>query len=352
MLPGWFHASQPHGMPPSYPALNWHEALPLHGWFLAIPSRELRRGGVVAFDLPETSMVLFRGEDGAARAVQAHCPHMGTHLAHSAVQGSSLQCPLHHWRFECGAGQASCPASGKGEALEVRPTLSTFAIHEAGGGVWVTPRVPAAAAPFPTFDDVPADSLLYKLGRPVFLRCPWQAVVANAFDLNHFQTVHARALHGTPSMEDQGHRLQFRYVSKVTGSDLADRIMRRLSGNTIDVTIHCWEGSVLTVKTRTRHRQTFLWLSFLPVEGGTVVKPVYAVPRSRAAFLAWLRVRVAGWLFHAFLKKDIRILERMRFAPEVTPAEDPYLCAYLSFAARHASGSMPRPRLPILPQPS
>ena len=331
-------------MTPPFPALDWHEALPLHGWFLVAPSRRLKRGALMSFDLPELPLVVFRGEDGIVRAVQAHCPHMGTHLEHSSVHGSALQCPLHHWRFECGiSGQPGCAAPDAAAGLQPRPALTSYAVREACDAIWVTPRQEQKIPPFPFFDGVSPDALLYKQGQPVFLRCPWQAVVANAFDLNHFQTVHARALHGTPFIEDQGHRLEFRYTSKVTGMELADRIMRRVSGNAIAVTIHCWEGSVLTVKTRTQRRETFLWLSFLPVEGGTVVKPVYAVPRGNAPLLARLRVQVAGWLFHAFLKKDIRILERMRFSPEVTPEEDPYLCQYLSFAARQGSGSILQP---------
>jgi phenylpropionate dioxygenase-like ring-hydroxylating dioxygenase large terminal subunit len=336
-------------MTPPFPELDWHEALPLHGWFLVAPSRRLKRGAVTTFDLPGQPIVVFRGEDGLVRAVQAHCPHMGTHLAHSSVHGSSLQCPLHHWRFECGASgsgngsSTGCAGPGASATLQPRAALRSYAVREACDAIWVAPRSEADPQPFPIFDGVSPGSLLYKQGTPVFLRCPWQAVVANAFDLNHFQTVHARALHGTPAIEDQGHRLEFRYVSKVTGAELADRIMRKVSGNAIDVTIHCWEGSVLTVKTRTQRRETFLWLSFLPVEGGTVVKPVYAVPRGSAPMIARLRVQVAGWLFHAFLKKDIRILERMRFSPKVTPEEDPYLCKYLSFAARQGSGSIPQP---------
>lgn len=333
-----------------YPAIDWHQPLPLRGWFLVVPSRRLKRRNVISFEAGGVSMVLFRGEDGVVRAVQAHCPHMGTHLAHSAVYGTALQCPLHHWRFECGSeGATGCAAPGASSLLQQRAGLRSYAVREAYGAIWATPRNGQEAGAFPLPHGAAPESLLFKQGKEVFLSCPWQAVVANAFDLNHFQTVHARALHGEPSIEDQGHCLQFRYTSKVTGDDLADRMMRRLSGNAIDVTIHCWEGSVLTVKTRTQHRETYLWLSFLPVEGGTVVKPVYAVPREQWPALAWLRVQVAGWLFHAFLKKDIRILERMRFAPLVSEKEDPYLCAYLRFAARQASGSMSGSVSPPLP---
>lgn len=310
--------------------LDWHNPLPLDGWFLAAPSHELRTAGVRAFDLPGQPLVLFRGADGTPRAVPAHCPHMGANLQHGKVHGNALQCPLHHRRFE-----AAAPADCAGNPLCL-PALPT---REAYGGVWVfagppsRPETSCTPDPFPIFDGVTEESLFFKHGRPVLVNCPWQAVVANAFDINHFQMVHGRAIVGEPSIADHEHHITFRYVSQVTGRSLADRAMRLLSGNRIDVTIRC-HGSVLTVRTRTRYRETFLWLNFVPVAQGTLVKPVYAVERGRFSGVAWLRAQVAGWLFHAFLRNDIVILERMRFAPNVPPEEDPFLHSYLRFVAR------------------
>jgi aminopyrrolnitrin oxygenase len=307
--------------------LEWHKTLSLDGWFLAAPSRELKLRGVIGFDLPDRPLVLFRGEDGTPRAVPAHCPHMGTHLQHGTVQGNALQCPLHHKRFE---------------AVSTRHTsadplcLPSLPIREACEGVWVFAGDTGEPHSFPVFDGVSEDKLFFKHGRPVLVRCPWQAVVANAFDLNHFQKVHERALEGTPSFTDHGQHVIFRYVSKVTGRSLPDWMMRLLSCNRIDVTICCY-GSVLTVKTRTRYRETFLWLNFIPVADGTLVKPVYAVQRGQFPLLSWLRVQIAGWLFHAFLRKDIIILERMRFSPTVSPEEDPCLHSFLRFVARKHS---------------
>ncbi|RYD48122.1 MAG: Rieske (2Fe-2S) protein, partial [Verrucomicrobiaceae bacterium] len=67
------------------PALEWHRPLPLAGWFLVTPSGGLKVGQVIPCDLPGLAAVLYRGEDGVARAVRAHCPHMGTHLQHAKV---------------------------------------------------------------------------------------------------------------------------------------------------------------------------------------------------------------------------------------------------------------------------
>jgi nitrite reductase/ring-hydroxylating ferredoxin subunit len=312
--------------------VKWHEPLPLDGWFLAAPSRELKSRGVIGFDLPDRSLVLFRGEDGIARAVPAHCPHMGAHLQHGTVHGNALQCPLHHKRFE---------ATSTTDVSVDPLCLPALPAREVYDGVWVFTGEPGEPSPLPAFEGVNEDKLFFKHGRPVLVRCPWQAVVANAFDLNHFQKVHERALEGTPSITDYGQHIVFRYVSKVTGRTLPDQVMRVLSGNRIDVTICCY-GSVLTVKTRTQHRETFLWLNFIPVAEGTLVKPIYAVQRGSLPLLSWLRVQIAGWLFHAFLRKDIIILEQMRFAPNLSPEEDPCLNSFLRFTERKHCNKSPK----------
>jgi 3-ketosteroid 9alpha-monooxygenase subunit A len=54
-------------------------------------------------------LVLYRGQSGQAHLVEAYCPHMGAHLARNTtsyvvrdnirVEGDSIRCPYHAWRF-------------------------------------------------------------------------------------------------------------------------------------------------------------------------------------------------------------------------------------------------------------
>jgi nitrite reductase/ring-hydroxylating ferredoxin subunit len=301
--------------------------LPSDGWFLAAPSRRLPVGRVMPFELPGLPVVLYRGEDGMVRALAAHCPHMGAHLQHGKVLGNALRCPLHHWSWQTGE------QDNAGDGARCLPGLP---VRETGSGIWLRA---STAGPPPSFPDPTGATdveLRYRHGRPVFLRCPWQAVMANAFDLNHFETVHQRAMHDTPVIQDHGDRLDFDYTSRVVGNELADRVMRRISGDRIQVSIKLWQGSVITVRARTRRRDTYLWLSALPVAGGTRVTPVYAVRRDEVFSPA--RLRIASWLFDAFLKKDVAILDRMRFAPAVDREDDLYLWTYLRFIEKRSRG--------------
>lgn len=53
----------------------------------------------VAIDGFGTRVVAFRGERGQVVVLDAHCPHMGADLSFGRVEGCSLRCPFHGWRW-------------------------------------------------------------------------------------------------------------------------------------------------------------------------------------------------------------------------------------------------------------
>src|SRR5262245_2922867 len=78
------------------------------GWFLIGYSRELPDHGVLAARFFGVDLVLFRGDDGAARMLDAHCPHLGAHLGHGGrVVGNCVRCPYHGWEFDGESGSCT-----------------------------------------------------------------------------------------------------------------------------------------------------------------------------------------------------------------------------------------------------
>src|SRR5437773_202151 len=76
------------------------------GWFQVAYSDELPAGTVTPLRYFGRDLVLFRGEDGAARVLDAHCPHLGAHLGYGGkVEGCAIRCPFHAWKFD---GQGTC----------------------------------------------------------------------------------------------------------------------------------------------------------------------------------------------------------------------------------------------------
>ena len=78
------------------------------GWFMIAAAEELQPKPL-AMRYFGQDMVLYRGQSGQPVLMEAYCPHMGTHLAHNPssyivrdamqVEGDSIRCPYHGWRF-------------------------------------------------------------------------------------------------------------------------------------------------------------------------------------------------------------------------------------------------------------
>jgi len=105
-----------------------------NSWYVVSTSDELRRGQVRRLHYLGRELVAFRGEDGAAHVLDAYCPHLGAHLGVGGkVQGDTLVCPFHNWRF---AGDGRCV-----EAPYARTTpncsAGAWATLERNGLVWI-----------------------------------------------------------------------------------------------------------------------------------------------------------------------------------------------------------------------
>ena len=71
------------------------------GWFTVCYGHELAIGDVMSVRYFGKELAVWRGEDGAARVLNAHCPHYGANMATGGkVHGNLLECPFHAWRWD------------------------------------------------------------------------------------------------------------------------------------------------------------------------------------------------------------------------------------------------------------
>ncbi|WP_417320990.1 Rieske 2Fe-2S domain-containing protein [Emcibacter sp.] len=78
------------------------------GWFMVCEASELDKGPVPLRFFGK-DFALFRGESGRLVCLDAHCKHMGAHLAASSsasiaahgeqIEGDAIRCPYHGWRY-------------------------------------------------------------------------------------------------------------------------------------------------------------------------------------------------------------------------------------------------------------
>jgi phenylpropionate dioxygenase-like ring-hydroxylating dioxygenase large terminal subunit len=74
------------------------------GWFQVAWSEDFAPGAVRALHYFGQELVMWRGDDGVLRALDAHCLHIGAHLGvRGTVDGNDVVCPWHGWHWD-GAG--------------------------------------------------------------------------------------------------------------------------------------------------------------------------------------------------------------------------------------------------------
>lgn len=103
---------------------------------------------------------LYRGEDGQVNLVQDRCPHRGTSLAYGWVEGNSIRCRYHGWKFAANGQGEDFPAETASYARSI--CLKAYPVREYLGvifgffGEGEAPEFPR----FPELEDESAGALL------------------------------------------------------------------------------------------------------------------------------------------------------------------------------------------------
>ena len=161
-----------------------------NGWFQVAYSDDLAPGAVVPLHYFGRELVLFRTGSGAAQVFDAYCPHLGAHLGHGGrVEGESLVCPFHGWRFGTAGGCAGIPYARRippQARVRAWPTVEgsgmVFAWHHVRGEHpgFDAPHVPEWGLP----DWEPWQRFRWRV------RSHSQEIIEGAVDSVHFPYVH------------------------------------------------------------------------------------------------------------------------------------------------------------------
>jgi len=270
------------------------------GWYVVGRSRSLRRGQVQRVTLDKRELVVFRTASGVLGALDARCPHMGANLGHAQVRGEHLECGLHCWRMAV-----------DGTVAGQKRRAHAWAVREYGGLVMLEfggeRAMPKVGEPDFLWTDI----------APIDIGAHWHALTANAFDMPHLSTVHGRELAEPPQVSfEAGHHFEMYYVTRVRGRGASDRVMKWLSGNRIRARMRC-HGPLVVVETDLGFTRTAAMIGMLPTEQGTRLFGAFGIrPGSFGALRLWL----TRWLFAAFLKRDLRLVEGMQLRTDVDDA--------------------------------
>jgi nitrite reductase/ring-hydroxylating ferredoxin subunit len=164
-----------------------------NGWFIVARSDELRPGDVRPLHYFERDLVVYRSESGEPHVLDAHCTHLGAHLAVGGkVEGDCIRCPFHGWKFDGADGSCAEIPYGGSTRIPSRANTRAYPTLERNHMIWAWYH----AKDEPPFYDVPvvkefdSDDWSPIDCREFEIAVPCQEMAENNVDFAHFKFVH------------------------------------------------------------------------------------------------------------------------------------------------------------------
>jgi phenylpropionate dioxygenase-like ring-hydroxylating dioxygenase large terminal subunit len=272
-----------------------------NGWFIVARADEVVPGQCKALYYFGRDLVLYRTASGHPRILDAHCPHLGAHLAVGGrVEDETLRCPFHGWRFDGDTGRCVEIPYAVGDRIPSKAVTRSYPALERNQMIWAWYH----AEEKPPFYDVPVV--------PEFDDPEWLPMVVREYDVatccqemaeNNVDYAHFKYVHGSDAIPEDEFTIDGAYKRSVGAEG---RFVREGFGLGLGVL-------------RMKGFCTFL-SSTTPIDVGNVrVRWIFTAPRSKGENA----VLVAADAFCAGVSQDIPIWENKlyRERPILTKSE-------------------------------
>lgn len=162
-------------------------------WHPVLRAEDLPVKSALPIKILGEMFTIYRGEDGKPQVVAHRCPHRGTQLSVGWIEGSTIRCRYHGWRFDRNGQCVEMPANSDAFARSMQipsyPTLERMGLIYAYFGGDTPPDFP-----FPDFvGEGIVETRVQELG------CNYFQGFENDWDLYHAAWTHrAGAIHPEP----------------------------------------------------------------------------------------------------------------------------------------------------------
>ena len=95
------------------------------GWHCLGLAEDYKDGKPHTLNIFGTKLVAFQGEDGEISIIDGYCPHMGADLGLGEVQGNTVMCPFHHWKW---GGDGICKAIPYAKRVPVKARVKSWPV--------------------------------------------------------------------------------------------------------------------------------------------------------------------------------------------------------------------------------
>lgn len=305
------------------------------GWYWVIQSRYLKRGQVKAVEVAGQELAVYRGTDGTVAALDAYCPHMGSHLAEGKVEGNQLRCFFHNWCYNAKGHCTDIPCSVPGYPIKV--STRSWRVREKYNLIWLwLGEESNPTEPIPEVPELAGTEYDFSLGKPLFKMCHPNVVMINAIDEQHFKTVHhlpgeILSLKAEPKSQN---RIEFCNQGAAPATSLFGKIVALFYKNKLTYDLSYWYGSVGTLALGPDFLHLYLMFALrLTPEGQTEGQMVVFTPKRKGP-LGWLLNRLillaTKIASSYFASGDTRIFQTIRFNLQNPTPADRSLLAFIN----------------------
>jgi 3-ketosteroid 9alpha-monooxygenase subunit A len=145
----------------------------------------------VALNYFGTKLAAYRGEDGQVHILDGYCPHMGADLTLGCVEGNSLRCPFHSWRW---GADGVCDEIPYAKRIPPKAVIKSWPTMEQNNllFVWNDPEGngPIAEQSIPRIDDCFSPDWTSWAVEVIHIPINARELVDNMADVAHFGPTH------------------------------------------------------------------------------------------------------------------------------------------------------------------
>jgi phenylpropionate dioxygenase-like ring-hydroxylating dioxygenase large terminal subunit len=260
-------------------------------------------------------LVLYRSQDGIVRALDAYCPHMGAHLCDGTVEGDSIRCPFHHWKFSSSGACTDIPVKSDPSLV---PPLQAYKVGEKYGLIWLWTGAAQDAEPIPVIPELLGQDLDFTLGTPFFKNCHPNVVMVNAIDAHHFTAVHQLVVNLDMEANQLSPRcIQFSNKTPLPTSNPLLRFAKRFYSKALTYEMTYWWGNTGSVMVGPDFLHFYIFFSLRPTLDGKTEGQTILVTRRRPGILGFFLNPIILFLTKCvgnyFAKGDTIIFSRINF---------------------------------------
>lgn len=164
-------------------------------WFPVARSQDLDRPRPAT--LLGEELVVFRTDEGEPAVLSSRCPHRGANLSLGWVEGETVACPYHGWRWRGSDGRCDhIPAIGAREVTPTKAVVPAYRSQERWGLVWSCLEEPAVELPH--LPELEGLDLTIMNSEPIPQLAGIGAATENFRDVAHFPFVHGASMGEIP----------------------------------------------------------------------------------------------------------------------------------------------------------